>query len=77
MIGLVVGLTRFIWEYAYSVPACGESGDIRPDIIKKVHYLHFGIILFAIVFFCTIIISLLTPPIPEKCVSAYYVMYIA
>lgn len=67
MIGLVVGLTRFIWEYAYSVPACGESGDIRPDIIKKVHYLHFGIILFAIVFFCTIIISLLTPPIPEKC----------
>lgn len=72
MIGLAVGLTRFIWEYVYSVPACGESGDIRPDIIKKVHYLHFGIILFAIVFFSTIVISLLTPPIPEKCVSLLY-----
>ncbi|VDI82727.1 solute carrier family 5 (sodium/glucose cotransporter), member 1 [Mytilus galloprovincialis] len=67
MIGLVVGLTRFIWEYAYTVPPCGEEADDnRPDIISKVHYLHFGIILFGISFIATIIISLLTKPIPDK-----------
>ncbi|KAJ8312444.1 hypothetical protein KUTeg_009817 [Tegillarca granosa] len=66
MIGLVVGLTRFIWEYVYSVPPCGESEkDMRPDIISKVHYLHFGILLFGIVFIATTVISLLTEPIDD------------
>ena len=67
MIGLVVGLIRFIWEYSYTVPPCGqEDEDNRPSIIKDVHYLHFGCILFAIVFISTIIISLLTKPIDDK-----------
>ncbi|KAK3595789.1 hypothetical protein CHS0354_025425 [Potamilus streckersoni] len=66
MIGLVVGLARFIWEYVYTVPPCGEPGDIRPSIIKDIHYLHFGIILFAIVVIVTTVISLLTPPIEDK-----------
>ena len=68
MIGLVVGLIRFIWEFSYSVPACGEE-DTRPAVITQVHYLHFGIILWFIVTVATIVISLLTKPIPEKCVS--------
>ncbi|KAL3858076.1 hypothetical protein ACJMK2_012690 [Sinanodonta woodiana] len=64
--GLVVGLVRFIWEYIYKVPPCGVPGDIRPSAIKDIHYLHFGIILFAIVVIVTTIISLLTPPIEDK-----------
>ena len=72
MIGLVVGLTRFIWEYSYTVPPCGEEeDDNRPAIIKDVHYLHFGCILFAIVIISTVIISLLTKPIDDKHVSHF------
>lgn len=66
MVGLVVGITRFAWEYAYSVPPCGEEGDKRPPIIKDVHYLHFGIILFAICIIVTVVVSLFTKPIDEK-----------
>ena len=69
MVGLVVGITRFAWEYAYSVPPCGEEGDNRPPIIKDVHYLHFGIILFAICIIVTVVVSLFTAPIEEKHVS--------
>ncbi|XP_069135421.1 sodium/glucose cotransporter 4-like [Argopecten irradians] len=67
MIGLLTGMIRFIWEYVYTVPPCGEeANDTRPAIISKVHYLHFGILLFGIVFIATIIISLLTKPIDDK-----------
>ena len=66
MVGLVVGLVRFAWEYAYSTAPCGEEeDDKRPDIIKKVHYLHFGILLWGISTIVTIIVSLLTPPIDD------------
>lgn len=67
MVGLVVGLIRFIWEYTYTVPPCGdEADDTRPAIISKVHYLHFGILLFGICFIVTVVISLLTKPIEDK-----------
>ena len=70
MIGLIVGITRFAWEYAYSVPPCGEEqNDPRPSIIKDVHYLHFGIILFAICIIVTVVVSLFTAPIDDKHVS--------
>ena len=101
MVGLVIGLIRFIWESVYgqvnsglsyslvfsssvaqhveaNAPAdcatccpqtpCGEDSD-KPDIISKVHYLHFGIILFVIVAVLCIVISLLTEPIDPKHVS--------
>nr|ARQ84971.1 sodium:glucose cotransporter 1-like protein [Tridacna squamosa] len=67
MVGLVVGLIRFIWEYVYSVPPCGESeDDKRPAVIKDVHYLHFGCILFGICVVVTAVVSLLTQPIDDK-----------
>lgn len=66
MVGLVVGLIRFAWEYSYSSVPCGEEhNDHRPDIIAKVHYLHFGILLCAIVVVVTVVVSLLTEPIDE------------
>ncbi|KAL4223812.1 Sodium/glucose cotransporter 1 [Mactra antiquata] len=66
MVGLLVGLIRFIWEYAYSVPPCGEDGDNRPDVISKVHYLHFGCILFLLCVIVTVVVSLLTKPIDDE-----------
>ncbi|KAH3890698.1 sodium/glucose cotransporter 4-like [Dreissena polymorpha] len=66
MVGLVTGLVRFAWEYSYSVPPCGEEAkDTRPSIIKDVHYLHFGCILFGICVIVTVVISLLTKPIDD------------
>ena len=56
MIGLVVGLVRFIWESVYGQTPCGEETD-APDIITKVHYLHFGILLFGIVFIVCAVVS--------------------
>lgn len=40
--------------------------DKRPSVISKVHFLHFGIILFIITCSASWIISLLTAPIPYK-----------
>jgi hypothetical protein len=72
MIGLASGLTRFVWEFSYEDPPCGEEyRDKRPAIISKVHYLHFGIILFVVTFIATWVISLLTKPIPDKYVRIY------
>ena len=69
MVGLMVGMIRFIWEFSYGpAPPCGEE-DNRHPLISKVHYLHFGIILFVIVVVVTTVVSLLTKPIDEKHVS--------
>ncbi|KAG0413829.1 hypothetical protein HPB47_009014, partial [Ixodes persulcatus] len=44
MIGLAVGMSRFIWEFSYHVPGCGSPDpDPRPAIISSVHYLHFAL----------------------------------
>ncbi|XP_064471083.1 sodium/glucose cotransporter 4-like [Ornithodoros turicata] len=64
MSGLVIGMIRFIWEFWYSVPACGSViSDPRPAVLSSVHYLHFGILLFIITIIITTVVSLLTLPI--------------
>ncbi|TRY79758.1 hypothetical protein TCAL_10793 [Tigriopus californicus] len=70
MVGLIVGLIRFGLEFGYAIPPCG-SGEAKPpqwwyDIIFSIHYLHFGIILWGITGIVTIVVTLLTDPIPEK-----------
>jgi hypothetical protein len=70
MIGLFVGMVRFIWQFSYEEPPCSKSyWDKRPAIISKVHYLHFGIMLFFITCISSWAISLLTKPIPKKYVN--------
>lgn len=65
--GLCLGLIRFIWQFSYKEPSCLNIHlDRRPLIISKIHFLHFGIILFIITCSASWIISLLTPPIPYK-----------
>ncbi|RXG53801.1 Sodium/glucose cotransporter 4 [Armadillidium vulgare] len=61
MIGLIIGIIRFIMEFSYVIPPCGSGKpDPRPEFIKlivgNVHYLHFGILLF----FITLILYRLT-----------------
>lgn len=71
MIGLFSGMVRFISQFSYAEPACGEY-DPRPAIISKVHYLHFTVILFIITIVSAYAISLLTEPIPEKYVIKFF-----
>ena len=66
MVGLVVGMTRFAWSSAYPLVFCEEMDDTRPAVIKDVHYLHFGMLLFSLVFVVTVVVSLLTEPIDDK-----------
>ncbi|KAI0208916.1 Sodium/glucose cotransporter 4 [Lamellibrachia satsuma] len=65
MVGLVIGLIRFITESCYPRVPCGDESTV-PSVISRVHYLHFGILLFGIVCIVTIVISMLTEPIDEK-----------
>ncbi|XP_072024831.1 sodium/glucose cotransporter 4-like [Amphiura filiformis] len=68
MAGLVVGMIRMILDFAFPNPLCGEE-DTRSEGIKKVlsmHYLYFGIMLFAIALLVVIAVSLLTEPINKK-----------
>ena len=53
MVGLVIGLIRFGLEFSTSIPACGDFDSPQPgkwwqDIVGEIHYLHFGLILWAI-----------------------------
>lgn len=66
MIGLVLGMIRFVMEFVYTAPACYlKQVDTRPGFIRNLHYLHFGLVLFIIVCIATTVISLLTEKIDE------------
>uniref|UniRef100_F7DGH3 Sodium/glucose cotransporter 1 n=1 Tax=Ornithorhynchus anatinus TaxID=9258 RepID=F7DGH3_ORNAN len=65
VIGLLIGLSRMISEFAYGTGSCMEPSNC-PDIICKVHYLYFAIILFVISIVIILVISLLTKPIPDE-----------
>lgn len=63
---LQVGMIRFVWEFSFPSVPCGEKATKeKPDIIAKVHYLHFGAILFAFVLIFVAVLSLLTEEPPE------------
>merc|ERR1711963_1179026 len=64
--GLMVGL-----EFGYSKPPCGDFETAQPPawwfmVVDKIHYLHFGLLLWAISGIVTIGVSLATPPPPEE-----------
>jgi hypothetical protein len=68
-------MIRFIWQFSYEEPPCARSHlDQRPAVIAKVHYLHFGIILFLITCIASWSISLMTKPIPDKYVK-FFIIY--
>ncbi|XP_043097790.1 sodium/glucose cotransporter 5 [Puntigrus tetrazona] len=65
MVGLAVGLTRMVLEFAFPPPRCGVF-DPAPSVLRSVHYLHFAIILCALTVIVVVVISLLTPPPNEE-----------
>merc|ERR1712227_69128 len=71
MFGFILGIIRFALEFGYSKPSCGSLiQDTRPEFVKTfvddIHYLHYGAVLFVVTGAVTIIISLMTKPIPEE-----------
>jgi solute carrier family 5 (sodium/glucose cotransporter), member 9 len=67
MAGLVTGIIRMGVEFAYSIPTCGSGKeDKRPEIITKVHYLIFAIILCSVSFIVMVAVSIMTPPRSKK-----------
>lgn len=63
MAGLVVGIIRMAVEFSYPSPRCGSLDvDNRPDIISKVHYLMFAIILASCSLVATLCITIISPP---------------
>ncbi|XP_043103567.1 sodium/glucose cotransporter 4 isoform X2 [Puntigrus tetrazona] len=65
VVGLVVGTVRMIMEFVYGTPSCGKE-DLRPALLKDVHYLYFALILLALTALIITAVSLCTAPIPEK-----------
>ncbi|XP_034458463.1 sodium/glucose cotransporter 1 [Hippoglossus hippoglossus] len=64
-IGLLVGLSRMIAEFAYGTGSCANPTNC-PTIICGVHYLYFSIILFVVSCIIILGISLMTKPIADK-----------
>ncbi|XP_054896237.1 sodium/glucose cotransporter 1-like [Poeciliopsis prolifica] len=64
-IGLAIGLSRMITEFIYGTGSCVNPSNC-PAIICGVHYLYFGMILFAISCILMYGISLMTKPIDDK-----------
>ncbi|XP_029140311.1 sodium/glucose cotransporter 5 [Protobothrops mucrosquamatus] len=63
-VGLAVGLSRMVLEFAYPVPRCGIL-DPRPSFVRDLHYLHFALLLCLLTAVTVVGISWLTPPPPE------------
>ncbi|XP_030075059.1 sodium/glucose cotransporter 1 [Microcaecilia unicolor] len=65
VIGLLIGLSRMITEFAYGTGSCVNPSNC-PKIICGVHYLYFALILFAASSIIVLGVSLLTSPIEDK-----------
>lgn len=57
-----------ILEFALGAPLCPDP-EFRPNILIKVHYLYFAMLLFGISILIAIAVTLVTPPINKRCVS--------
>lgn len=70
VIGMLIGLVRFIVEYSYTLPNCVENlPDPRPSIVKDFHYLYFSSFLFVATGLVAIGVSLMTKPIDRRCLQ--------
>ncbi|XP_069071206.1 sodium/glucose cotransporter 1-like isoform X2 [Pleurodeles waltl] len=65
VIGLLIGLSRMITEFAYGTGSCQNPSNC-PTIICGVHYLYFAIILFVASSLIVLGVSLMTPAIEDK-----------
>ncbi|XP_023932969.1 sodium/glucose cotransporter 4 [Lingula anatina] len=63
--GQLVGIVRFVLDFAYDEPSCGEP-DTRPPIVSQIHYLYFAEIQIAVALCIAIPISYMTKPLPKE-----------
>ena len=63
MVGLIVGMIRLTLDFVFRSPECGLP-DLRPDVTKRVHYMYFAAILFALTVVTGVSVSLATPAPP-------------
>lgn len=61
IIANIVGGIRLVLEFVYPTPSCGEF-DERPQILSKMNYLYFGVMLLFITASVIVVVSLLTSP---------------
>jgi len=66
LLGMIVGIVRMLMDFILPQPACGEP-DGRPFLLMKVHYLYFAMILMGVTIVVTVMVSLVTPAIDDKC----------
>uniref|UniRef100_A0A8B9IY44 Sodium/myo-inositol cotransporter 2 n=1 Tax=Amazona collaria TaxID=241587 RepID=A0A8B9IY44_9PSIT len=64
VIGLLLGVIRLVLDFIYPEPQCGET-DLRPGVVKYMHYLYFSMVLATISTLTVLVVSLLTEP-PSK-----------
>lgn len=67
--GLLMGLARLVPEFSFGSGSCVRPSAC-PALLCRVHYLYFAIVLFVCSGLLTLVVSLCTPPIPRKHVSA-------
>ncbi|KAK2497982.1 hypothetical protein MC885_013799 [Smutsia gigantea] len=64
IIGFLIGISRMLTEFSFGTGSCMKPSNC-PTIICGVHYLYFAIILFVVSIIVTLVVSLLTKPIPD------------
>ena len=72
MVGFVVGMIRMGLDFARRAPYCGSGEeDTRFEIVSKVDFLHFAIILAGVSTIAMVVISLFTVPRDDRQVFTY------
>ncbi|XP_022084854.1 sodium/glucose cotransporter 4-like [Acanthaster planci] len=65
VVGFLIGVTRLVLDFVYGLPSCAEP-DERPGVLRNLHYLYFACVLFMVSLLVTVVVSLLTKPIPRE-----------
>ncbi|NXX95437.1 SC5AB protein, partial [Centropus bengalensis] len=68
VLGLLLGVIRLVLDFIYPEPQCGQA-DLRPGVVKYMHYLYFSMVLAAISTVTVLVVSLLTEPPSEEMIS--------
>ncbi|XP_066294109.1 sodium/myo-inositol cotransporter-like isoform X1 [Branchiostoma lanceolatum] len=63
--GVVIGLVRTILVFLYEGVRCGDHAEVEPPGFVSLHYMYYALIIFVSTIILTVVISLLTQPLPE------------
>lgn len=69
--GLLLGVVRLVLDFIYPEPRCDEP-DLRPGVVKYMHYLYFSMVLATVSTLTVLVVSLLTEPPSEEMVRPHF-----